>query len=150
MRQRIAEPESFCDAVLEPALDAMRRYFWRGLLRSWHREGRLTDTLVWAERLSLSGETATDISHLPDFAALWAAVTSQSPKLSSRLLRPAELPKEIARAKRIVRILRRVGLAAVLKDQTSRGTEYDMELMPRRRLASPGHRADTIDFENAA
>jgi hypothetical protein len=150
MRQRIAEPESFCDAVLEPALDAMRRYFWRGLLRCWHRESRLTDTLVWAQSFGFSGETATDIAHLPDFAALWAAVTSQNPELGSRLLRPAELPEEIARAKRIVRILRRGGLAPVLEHQTSHGTGYDLELMRRRRLVSPGHRADKIDFENAA
>jgi hypothetical protein len=64
MRQRIAEPESFCDAVLEPALDAMRRYFWRGLLRSWHREGRLADILI-GRRVRFSA-TATDIAHLPD------------------------------------------------------------------------------------
>ena len=150
MRRRIAEPESFCDAALEPALDAMRRYFWRGLLRSWHREARLADTLIWAESLGFSGATATDIAHLPDFAAFWAAVTSQNPKLGSRLLRPAELPEEIARAKRIVRILRRGGLAPVLRDQTSHGAGYELELMLRRQLVSPGHRADKIDFENAA
>jgi hypothetical protein len=102
------------------------------------------------ESLGFSGATATDIAHLPDCAAFWAAVTSQNPKLGSRLLRPAELPEEIARAKRIVRILRGGGLAPVLRDQTSHGTEYELELMRRRRLASPGHRADKIDFENAA
>jgi hypothetical protein len=114
MRQRIAEPESFCDAVLEPALDATRRYFWRGLVRRWHRQAWLADNLVWAASVGISAENTADVAHLPDFAALWEAVTSQSPQLVSRLLRPDELPEEISRAKRIVSILRRGGLAPVL------------------------------------
>ena len=114
MRQRIAEPESFCDAVLEPALDAMRRYFWRGLVRRWHRQAWLADNIVWAASVGISAENTADVAHLPDFAALWEAVTSQSPQLVSRLLRPDELPEEISRAKRIVRILSRGGLAPVL------------------------------------
>jgi glycosyl transferase family 2 len=149
MRQRIAERESFCDAGLEPALDAMRRYFWRGLLRRWHREAWLANNHEWAPSLGLSAENAVDVAHLADFAALWEAVTSQSPQLVSRLLRPAELPEEISRAKRIVRILRRGGLAPVPKDQVPHGVEYHLELM-RRHLALPGHRADRIGFENAA
>ena len=64
MRQRIADPESFCDLVLEPALDAMRRYFWRGLLRRWHREAWLADNHEWAPRLGLSAENAVDVAHL--------------------------------------------------------------------------------------
>jgi hypothetical protein len=114
MRQRIAEPDSFCDPVLEPALDAMRRYFWRGLVRRWHSEAWLADNLVSAASVGISAENTADVAHLPDLAALWEAVTSQSPQLVSRLLRPDELPEEISRAKRIVRILRRGGLAPVL------------------------------------
>ena len=83
-------------------------------MRRWHRQAWLADNLVWAASVGISAENTADVAHLPDLAALWEAVTSQSPQLVSRLLRPDELPEEISRAKRIVRILRRGGLAPVL------------------------------------
>jgi hypothetical protein len=150
MRQRIADPESFCDLVLEPALDAMRRYFWRGLLRRWHREACLADNPIWATSLGLSAENAADVAHLSNFAAVWEAVTSQSAQLNSRLLRPAELPEEIVRARRIVRILRRGGISSRSQGPGAPyGVEDNLEIISRR-LALPGHRADKTDFENAA
>ena len=92
MRSRVDDPEAPCDDGIEPAGTLLRRAIAQGRLRREWRAGAAT----------LSGGPNEP------FERRWAAVQAEDPALHRRApLRPADLPREIARLETIVRRLRR-------------------------------------------
>lgn len=73
-----------CDAALEPAVHAARRAVWRRRLREAREPG---------------AEAAA-------FGEAWDALERASPRLARRRLTLGELPREVARAERLLRRLR--------------------------------------------
>jgi GT2 family glycosyltransferase len=100
LRLRSADPTAPCDEGLEPCLLACRRALWRGRLR---REGFAG---AWPARLDLPREVAGRARAAPTFGAAWERIERASPKLARRALSPAELPREIERAARLLGRLR--------------------------------------------
>lgn len=106
MRQRIAEPDAFCDPTLEPVSIAVERYRWRAALRRRFRAGLLGEARSWAAHLAIAPAAAEMIAGLGDFPAVWEAVEAHSPYLRPAALRPAALPAQIILAKQVLRSLR--------------------------------------------
>jgi hypothetical protein len=105
MRQRIADPDAFCDPSLQHVLSAVDRFLSRATLRRWHRRGH-RGLLSWPSRLPLSIEAIELIAGLPTFEAVWAAVEAYRLHRQHQLMRPGELPAQIALAKQVLRSLR--------------------------------------------
>jgi hypothetical protein len=100
LRIRSREPEAFCDDALEPFRTAFARASWRGRLRRLHGPGRLAIDQDCAAKLEISARDVNDIIQEPAFGAAWSVVEDRSPLFARRLLRPAELPEQIAIARR--------------------------------------------------
>ena len=109
---RSREPDAFCDDALEPFRAASARASWRGRLRRLHAAGRLALDQDWAAELGLSACDVNDIIKESAFGAAWSVLEGQSPLFARRLLRPAELPAQIAIARRSLASLREGGLGA--------------------------------------
>ena len=109
---RSREPDAFCDDALEPFRTAFARASWRGRLRGLHGAGRLTLDQDWAAELGISPRDVNDIIKEPTFGAAWSVVEDQSPLFARRLLRPTELPEQIAVARRSLAGLREGGSGA--------------------------------------
>jgi hypothetical protein len=109
IRQRIAEPDAFCDEMLEPVLDAIHRFYWRGTLRRQHKLGQLSGAGDWAFFLGIEETLAACVAAEPYFGTLWHRVERASPMLSFSRLRPTQLPVEIRRARGVLSWLRREG-----------------------------------------
>jgi hypothetical protein len=62
IRQRIADPNAFCDEALEPVLYAIHRDYWRGSLRRQHALGQLRGTSDWAGFLGIEEALAARAS----------------------------------------------------------------------------------------
>ncbi len=107
IRQRIADPDAPCDEMLEPLLDAIHRYYWRGTLRRQHALGQLCAAGDWAGFLGIKAALAADLAAEPHFGAFWQRVERVSPLLRASRLRPADLPLEIRRARGVLAWLRR-------------------------------------------
>jgi GT2 family glycosyltransferase len=103
---RSKEPDALCDAALEPFHRAFARAKWRGRLRRLHAAGRLALNQDWAAELGLSPLDVTDIVGEPTFGAAWSAIEDRSPLFARGLLRPTELPEQIAIARRSLPRLR--------------------------------------------
>jgi hypothetical protein len=103
---RSKEPEAFCDDALEPFRTAFARALWRGRLRRLHAAGRLALDQDWAAELGLSACDVNDIIKEASFGAAWNIIEDRSSLFPRHLLRPAELPKQIAIARRSLRLLR--------------------------------------------
>ena len=109
---RSKEPDAFCDEALEPFRRAFARAAWRAYLRRRHRAGRLALDQDWAEKLEISPQEMDGLIRESTFGAIWAAIESRGPLFARRLLRPAELPEQIAIARRWLAHLRERNLGA--------------------------------------
>jgi hypothetical protein len=97
---RSREPDAFCDNALEPFRTAFLRGAWRGRLRRLRGAGLLALDQDWAAKLEISAREVKDIVQESAFGAAWRAIEDRSPLFARRMLRPAELPKQIAIARR--------------------------------------------------
>jgi cellulose synthase/poly-beta-1,6-N-acetylglucosamine synthase-like glycosyltransferase len=103
---RSREPEALCDDALEPFLTAFARALWRGRLRRLHGAGHLARDHDWPAALGLSACDVNDIIKEAPFGAAWTIVEDRSPLFARRLLRPADLPEQIALARHSLSLLR--------------------------------------------
>ena len=107
MRHRHAVPDAPCDEEIEPALRATRRALLKGKLRRRWLNG--SDGRPWPDGIVLSCEAVEmfDGTRRSSFEDVWEEVCEHSPPLKARsVLRPSDLPRQIAIAKMIVRQLR--------------------------------------------
>jgi GT2 family glycosyltransferase len=112
LRLRSIDPGVFCDDALEPFRVAMRRARWRARLRHLHQTGGVVGNGEWAASLGISPHDAQRISCAPTFGVVWSAIESASPLLARCALTPAELPRQIAGARRALARLRKSALSA--------------------------------------
>ena len=98
LRLRSHNVQAPCDEALELCSVAYKRALWRGRLR---RLGYMK-TAKWRLTLGLSDATARDAQAASTFGAAWEIIERSSPALRRRLLTPSELPREIARARRLL------------------------------------------------
>ena len=115
---RSREPDAFCDDALEPFRTAFARALWRGRLRRLHGAGRLALDQDWVAELGISTGDVNDIIKEPAFGAAWSVIEDRSPLFARQLLRPAELPEQIAIARRSLAFLREGGSGARQHVQT--------------------------------
>ncbi len=114
---RSREPDAFCDDALEPFRAAFARASWRGCLRRLHDARGLAFDQDWAAELGISPRDVDDILQRPAFGAAWSIIEDRSPLFARQSLRPAELPEQIAIARRS---LATSAKAAQARDNTSR------------------------------
>jgi hypothetical protein len=103
---RSKEPEAFCDEALEPFHTAFARALWRGRLRRLHAASRLALDQDWVVELRISACDADDIIKESTFGAAWNTIEDRSSLFARHLLRPGELPEQIAIARRSLGLLR--------------------------------------------
>ena len=115
---RSKEPEVFCDDALEPFRTAFDRGLWRGRLRRLHAAGRLALDHDWAAELGLSACDVNDIIKEAPFGAAWNIIEDRSSLFARHLLRPAELPEQIAIARCSLSLRREGGSSAQQDVQT--------------------------------
>jgi hypothetical protein len=115
---RSRKPDAFCDDALEPFRTAFARASWRGCLRRLHGEGHFYLNHDWAAQLRLSASHVNDIKKETAFGAAWSVIEDRSPLFARRLLRPAELPEQIAIASRSLSLLGETGSGARQNVQT--------------------------------
>ena len=106
MKLRCEVPDSFCDERLENLGRAVRRVLWRRWLRRLYVSGHLANTRLWAPMLSIPGRDALEMANLPHCGQALAAIEAASPRLAFHPLRPAELPRQIRRARMLLRLIR--------------------------------------------
>jgi GT2 family glycosyltransferase len=105
MRHRHEVPDAECDDEFEPALFAWRRAILRGLLRKAWKERAVEGQL---RRLRPARKLPSLTEH-SNFESFWLDLNAGHPALRRvRLLRPSDLPREIAAARFILRHLRAV------------------------------------------
>jgi Glycosyl transferase family 2 len=109
---RSREPDAFCDDALEPFHTAFARALWRGRLRRLHAVGRLALDQDWAAQLGLSASDVNGLIAQSSFGAAWSIIEDRSSQFARRSLRPAELPEQIAIARRSLSLLREGGSGA--------------------------------------
>jgi hypothetical protein len=97
---RSRQPDAFCDEALEPFRTAFARASWRGRLRRLPGARRLALCQDWASELGISAGDVNDIIKEPAFGAAWSIIEHRSLLFERQLLRPAELPEQIAIARR--------------------------------------------------
>jgi cellulose synthase/poly-beta-1,6-N-acetylglucosamine synthase-like glycosyltransferase len=136
---RSREPNAFCDDALEPFRTAFARASWRGRLRRLHRAGGLALDQDWAGELGISAGNINDILKESAFGAAWRVIEDRSSLFGRQLLRPAELPAQIAIARRLLSSLREGGsgtrqdvhtkfsIPIRLPDDTGRSHSFDEE-----------------------
>ena len=107
LRIRSRDPEALCDEALEPFSTAFARALWRGRLRRLHGAGRLALDRAWAHDLGVSPGQLDGVSGASTFGATWSVIEDRSPLFARQLLRPAELPEQIAIARRSLATLRK-------------------------------------------
>jgi hypothetical protein len=117
LRIRSREPEAFCDDALEPFPTAFARALLRGRLRRLHAAGRLALDQDWAAKLGISAREVNELVQESAFGAVWHVIEDRSPQFARRLLRPADLPEQIAIARRW---LFASATAAQARDNTSK------------------------------
>ena len=115
MRQRRDVPDAVCDADLEPALSALRRAIMRGLLRRAWQDKRIATVLPRLARRREAGR-----QDYATFEDAWNDLCEQRPDLKpGRLLRPSDLPRQIAIARLILKQLRRSANPTTAQDDRS-------------------------------
>ena len=102
LRLRSEDPRALCDEALEPCALAFRRVLWRGRLR---REGLDIDER-WKAALRVPERAARRASAAPCFGEAWRLIEAASAALAQQRLAPADLPLQIARAERMLILLR--------------------------------------------
>jgi GT2 family glycosyltransferase len=111
LRLRSGDPDAFCDEALEPLRVALRRAKWRGFLRRlYHSAGSKPDSDCIAG-LGIASRDARHVFCAETFGELWSAVEATSPVLTRRLLNPAQLPKQISIAQRVLARIRKRALS---------------------------------------
>jgi Glycosyl transferase family 2 len=115
---RSREPDAFCDDALEPFGTAFARASWRGCLRRLHGARRLVLGQDWAAELGISPRDVDDIVTAAAFGAAWSMIEDRSTLFVRQSLRPAELPEQIAIARRSLASLRVGGSGARQDVQT--------------------------------
>ena len=103
---RSREPDAFCDDALEPFGTALARASWRGCLRRRRAAGFLALDQEWAAELKISARDVNDILKESAFGAAWSIIEDRSPLFVRQLLRPTELPDQIAIARRSLASIR--------------------------------------------
>jgi hypothetical protein len=106
MRHRHAVPNAPCDEDVEPALQAARRSLCKGFLRERWTNG--PNARPWPAALAATSGMADilDGGRGGSFEDMWDAVCDRSPALRRGApLRPSDLPRQIAVAKMILRLL---------------------------------------------
>src|SRR5271169_6552213 len=103
---RSREPDAFCDDALEPFRTAFARASWRGQLRRLHDAGRLALDQDWLAELGISAGDVNDLIQESAFGAAWGIIEDRSPLFVRQLLRPTELPEQIAIARRSLASIR--------------------------------------------
>jgi cellulose synthase/poly-beta-1,6-N-acetylglucosamine synthase-like glycosyltransferase len=103
---RSQDPDSYCDDALEPFRTAFTRAAWRGRLRRLRSAGRLAADQDWTARLQMPARDIARVIHESSFGMAWRGIEDRSPLFARRLLRPAELPRQIAIARRWLARLR--------------------------------------------
>ncbi len=93
-----------CDHALEPAFAAARRAIWRRRLRLAREEGATNPG--WARRLCAPEAAVEQALTQLRFGEGWQALERASPRLRRIRLRVDDLPRELARAERLLRRLR--------------------------------------------
>jgi GT2 family glycosyltransferase len=111
LRLRSENPDALCDEALEPFRIALRRAKWRNRLRQLWSVGDLLGDEAWMRALQISDGCALRAGGASTFGAAWSDIERNSPRLSRRLLSPAELPGQISLARRAHDRLRRIGLS---------------------------------------
>jgi hypothetical protein len=106
LRLRSREPGATCDEGLEPFRVAIKRAKWRGLLRQHYNRAGFIGAGEWNMALEVGASDVRRISKAQTFGAAWNAIEGVSPALTRRLLRPAQLPEQIAGARRTLARLR--------------------------------------------
>jgi hypothetical protein len=107
LRIRSRAPEALCDEALEPFRTAFERALWRGRLRRLHGAGRLAFDQEWARALGIPERQVEEMAGRSAFGAAWSAIEERSPLFVRRPLRPADLPEQIATARRSLLRLRK-------------------------------------------
>ena len=95
LRLRSDNPEALCDEALEPFRVALHRAKWRRRLRQLWGAGDLAGDDAWTRALQISDGCAIRAGEALSFGAAWREIEHNSPRLSRRLLSPAELPGQI-------------------------------------------------------
>jgi hypothetical protein len=103
---RSRDPDAFCDDALEPFRTAFARASWRGRVRRTHGAGGLALDQDWLAELGISAGDVNDLIQGPAFGAAWRVIEDRSPLFARQLLRPADLPEQIAIAQRSLGLLR--------------------------------------------
>ena len=100
LRLRSADPGALCDESLERCAVAYRRALWRGRLR----RGGLTSA-GWRRSLRVPTEAAARARAAPSFGQAWEEIEQASAGLARLRVPPAELPRQIEAAQRLLRRL---------------------------------------------
>lgn len=99
LRLRAQFPDSYCDDALESYRAAETRANWRGRLRRlWADEGAPPIRFL-SEGLAIPTLEAERMADAQAFGAAWAIAERTNPLLRRRLLRPSDLPGELAAAR---------------------------------------------------
>jgi Glycosyl transferase family 2 len=138
---RSREPEAFCDDALEPIHTAFARALWRGRLRRLHAAAGLAFDQDWVAELGLSAFDVNDILNQVPFGAAWDIIENRSPMFTRRLLRPSELPEQIAIARGALSLLREDGSGARQDVQT----KFSVSISPLEHPARPQVFDEDID-----
>ena len=97
MRRRMIRQDEFTDAVLEPAVDALRRADFRRRVRAaWANRGTEPDL---AADLLLEQATLDRLLDTPFRGTAWANIEQASRLMHRRRVRFTELPRQIAHAR---------------------------------------------------
>ena len=99
LRSEAGNPTFFATTLWSHSARRLRAA-WRGRLRRLRGAGLLALDLDWAAKLEISAREVKDIIQESAFGAAWRAIEDRSPLFARRMLRPAELPKQIAIARR--------------------------------------------------
>jgi GT2 family glycosyltransferase len=99
LRLRARFPDSSCDDALESYRAAETRAHWRGRLRRLWADKGAPRARALAAGLAIPTLEAERIADEQAFGAAWAIAERRSPLLHRRLLRPSDLPREIAAAR---------------------------------------------------
>jgi hypothetical protein len=142
---RSKEPEALCDDALEPFSTAFARALWRGRLRRLQAAGGLALDQAWAAQLGLPPCNVNDIVKAPHFGAAWSMIEDRSSLFARQLLRPAELPEQIAIARRSLSLLQEASGAG--QDVQ---TELGMSICPPDDQARPRLLDEELDSLVAA
>ena len=99
LRRRARFPDSSCDDALESYRAAEMRARWRGRLRRLWATKDAAPVRALAEGLAIPTLEAQRMADEQAFGGAWAIAEQTSPLLRRRLLRPSDLPREIAAAR---------------------------------------------------